>query len=116
MPTTSRVIRAFLVLLAVLSHACASAAPDTSRRSDRSSADTKTEATAGAPAASSAAASPVIAMTSAQPAMMLADGEICEARAYFSERKQLNVYMMIDDSGSMIPWWVPTVDALNLFF
>lgn len=48
--------------------------------------------------------------------MMLADGEICEASAYISERKRLDVYMMIDDSASMIPWWLPTVDALNMFF
>jgi hypothetical protein len=124
MPATIRVMRAFcaqrlsIVLVAVLSHACASAAPDTGRRADRSGA-TERQAVAGAPATPRIEANretSVISMSSAPPAMMLTDSEICEARAYFSERKQLDVYMMIDDSGSMIPWWLPTVDALNLFF
>ena len=48
--------------------------------------------------------------------MMLTYGEICEATAYFSERKRLDVYMMINDSTSMLPWWLQTIDALNVFW
>lgn len=48
--------------------------------------------------------------------MPLADGEICDATAYFGERRRLDIYMMVDDSGSMIPWWVPTIEAINMFF
>lgn len=28
----------------------------------------------------------------------------------------LDIYMIIDDSGSMVPWWPFTIDALNMFF
>ncbi|MDD9943497.1 MAG: VWA domain-containing protein [Myxococcales bacterium] len=30
--------------------------------------------------------------------------------------KPLDIYMIVDDSGSMVPWWPFTLDALNMFF
>ena len=28
----------------------------------------------------------------------------------------LDIYMIVDDSGSMVPWWPGTLDAINMFF
>lgn len=46
----------------------------------------------------------------------LGDDEVCDADVYAGERKRLDIYMMVDDSGSMVPWWLPTLDAINMFF
>lgn len=124
MRRAARVDRAhwlLIVSIALWVQACASDAPAHARQSDRASSRAgagEPADTQGAPSTSSGAndGAPLIPTSSAPASMMLSDGEICEANAYFSERKRLDVYMMIDDSGSMIPWWLPTVDALNLFF
>lgn len=48
--------------------------------------------------------------------MQLGDGEVCDADVYAGERKRLDIYMMVDDSGSMVPWWLPTLEAIDMFF
>jgi hypothetical protein len=35
---------------------------------------------------------------------------------YSGQRKRLDIYMMVDDSGSMVPWWLPTLEAINMFY
>jgi hypothetical protein len=102
--------------------ACAGSEPDAGRNT-RSSQATDRPAMAGPadlrpPLAGSASPS---ARAPLQPppqteAMPLADGEVCDASAYFGERKRLDMYMMVDDSGSMIPWWLPSIEAINMFF
>jgi hypothetical protein len=43
-------------------------------------------------------------------------GNVCDADVYTGERKRLDIYMMIDDSGSMIPWWPATIEAISMFW
>jgi len=43
-------------------------------------------------------------------------GTVCDADVYTGERKRLDIYMMVDDSGSMVPWWPATIEAINMFF
>lgn len=43
-------------------------------------------------------------------------GEECSADVYQADGRQLDIYMMVDDSGSMVPWWFQTLDAINMFF
>ena len=43
-------------------------------------------------------------------------GNVCAADVYTGERKRLDIYMMIDDSGSMIPWWPATIEAISMFW
>ena len=43
-------------------------------------------------------------------------GTVCDADVYTGERKRLDIYMMVDDSGSMIPWWPATIEAISMFF
>ena len=45
----------------------------------------------------------------------LGAGEVCDADSYSAERKRLDIYMVVDDSGSMIPWWPFTIDAISQF-
>lgn len=59
---------------------------------------------------------PIMPIAPQSEPMPLSDGEICEADAYFGERKRLDIYMMVDDSGSMVPWWPATIEAINMFF
>lgn len=44
------------------------------------------------------------------------DPNVCDADFYTGERKRLDIYMMVDDSGSMVPWWPATLEAISLFF
>ena len=44
------------------------------------------------------------------------DDDVCDADTYSAERKRLDIYMVVDDSGSMVPWWPGTLDAINQFF
>src|SRR5689334_17321347 len=55
---------------------------------------------AGAAAASAGARS---ARNPAQ--VQLGQGEVCDADSYGAERKRLDIYMVVDDSASMVPWW-----------
>lgn len=48
--------------------------------------------------------------------VILNDAEICDAQAYLGDRRRLDIYMMVDDSGSMVPYWLQTIDAINMFF
>ena len=48
--------------------------------------------------------------------MNIGDGNVCDADNYTAEAKRLDMYMMVDDSGSMVPWWPFTLDAINMFF
>lgn len=41
--------------------------------------------------------------------------EGCGGMAYEAEAKQLDIYTLYDDSGSMIPWWVSVADAFVQF-
>jgi hypothetical protein len=43
-------------------------------------------------------------------------GNVCDADVYTGERKRLDIYMMIDDSASMIPWWPATIEAISMFW
>src|SRR5688500_9744169 len=43
-------------------------------------------------------------------------GNVCDADVYTGDRKRLDIYMMIDDSGSMIPWWPATIEAISMFW
>jgi hypothetical protein len=60
--------------------------------------------------------------TAARPAVRnpaqvdLGAGEVCDADSYSAERRQLDIYMVVDDSGSMVPWWPFTLDAISQFF
>ena len=45
----------------------------------------------------------------------LGAGQVCDADSYSAERKRLDIYMVVDDSGSMIPWWPFTIDAISQF-
>jgi len=47
--------------------------------------------------------------------VVLTDSEVCDAAAYVSQRKRLDIYMMVDDSGSMLPVWRDTVEAIDSF-
>jgi hypothetical protein len=44
------------------------------------------------------------------------DPNVCDADVYTGERKRLDIYMMVDDSGSMVPWWPATLEAISMFF
>ena len=46
----------------------------------------------------------------------LGDDEVCDADTYTGERRRLDIYMIVDDSGSMVPWWPFTLDAISQFF
>lgn len=46
----------------------------------------------------------------------IGEGEECDADSYVAEGRQLDIYMLVDDSGSMVPWWPATLDAINMFF
>ena len=46
----------------------------------------------------------------------ITDSEICNADVYTADRKRLDIYMMVDDSGSMLLWWQPTIEAIAAFF
>ena len=48
--------------------------------------------------------------------MVIGEGEECAADSYKAEARKLDIYMVVDDSGSMIPWWPGTLDAINQFF
>ncbi len=48
------------------------------------------------------------------PPRQLQPGE-CGGDYYVAEPKQLDIYVMLDDSGSMVPWWPATLDALTQF-
>lgn len=50
------------------------------------------------------------------PPGTIGDGEACNADSYQAEPRQLDIYMVVDDSGSMVPWWPGTLDAINMFF
>jgi hypothetical protein len=39
----------------------------------------------------------------------------CGGDRYKAEKRQLDIYVMFDDSGSMIPWWLPVTDAFIKF-
>jgi hypothetical protein len=43
------------------------------------------------------------------------DGEDCGRATYKAEGRQLDIYVMFDNSGSMIPWWPAVTDALSSF-
>jgi hypothetical protein len=43
-------------------------------------------------------------------------GGVCGADVYSGERQRLDIYMMVDDSGSMVPWWPATLEAINMFY
>lgn len=43
-------------------------------------------------------------------------GNVCDADVYTGERRRLDIYMMVDDSGSMVPWWPATIEAISTFF
>lgn len=43
-------------------------------------------------------------------------GEECSADVYAADGRELEIYMIVDDSASMLPWWLPTLDAINMFF
>src|SRR5262245_45133080 len=45
----------------------------------------------------------------------LGQGEVCDADSYSAERKRLDIYMVVDDSASMVPWWPFTLDAIGQF-
>ena len=45
----------------------------------------------------------------------LGAGEVCDADSYGAQGKQLDIYMIVDDSGSMVPWWPFTLDAISQF-
>jgi hypothetical protein len=44
------------------------------------------------------------------------DPNVCDADVYMGARKRLDIYMMVDDSGSMVPWWPATLEAISMFF
>lgn len=46
----------------------------------------------------------------------LGDDDVCDADNYAAEPKRLDLYMMVDDSGSMVPWWPGTLQSINEFF
>jgi hypothetical protein len=46
----------------------------------------------------------------------VADGDVCDEEVYMAEPKRLDMYMIVDDSASMLPWWLATTDAINEFF
>ncbi|MGD8860881.1 MAG: VWA domain-containing protein [Myxococcales bacterium] len=48
--------------------------------------------------------------------MVIAEGEECAADSYEAQARKLDIYMVVDDSGSMIPWWPGTLEAINMFF
>lgn len=54
--------------------------------------------------------------TSGAGAAGMAGSGVCDADVYTGDRKRLDIYMMIDDSGSMIPWWPATIEAINMFW
>ncbi|MDH5672565.1 MAG: VWA domain-containing protein [Myxococcales bacterium] len=62
------------------------------------------------------AVAPTTGAPLASETMDLGDGEVCDADVYSGERTRLDIYMMVDDSGSMVPWWPGTLDAINMFF
>jgi hypothetical protein len=39
----------------------------------------------------------------------------CGGDKYDAELSQLDIYVMFDDSGSMIPWWLPVVETFAKF-
>ena len=45
----------------------------------------------------------------------LGAGEVCDADSYSAERKRLDIYMVVDDSASMVPWWPSTIEAVSKF-
>jgi hypothetical protein len=49
-----------------------------------------------------------------KPPIMLPPGS-CGGESYEAEARQLDLYMMVDESGSMIPWWGPVTNALRTF-
>ena len=67
---------------------------------------------ADTPAAPPASAAPAPATDT----MLLNGGEVCDAQAYSTQRTPLDIYMMLDASASMIPWWPSTLDSLGQFF
>ena len=44
------------------------------------------------------------------------DADVCDEDVYMAEPKRLDMYMIVDDSASMLPWWPATTDAINQFF
>jgi len=55
-------------------------------------------------------------MPAATTSIEIGDGDICDADNYTAEARRLDIYMMVDDSGSMVPWWPGTLMAINDFF
>jgi hypothetical protein len=43
------------------------------------------------------------------------DPNQCGGNVYTAEAKSLDIYVMLDDSGSMFPWWPFTLDAVKQF-
>jgi hypothetical protein len=48
------------------------------------------------------------------PPRQLLPGE-CGGDYYVAEPKQLDIYVMLDDSGSMVPWWPFVLQAMDQF-
>jgi hypothetical protein len=42
-------------------------------------------------------------------------GSNCDGDRYKAEKSQLDIYVMLDDSGSMVPWWVVATEAFGDF-
>jgi hypothetical protein len=42
-------------------------------------------------------------------------GTNCGGDRYKAEKSQLDIYVMFDDSGSMVPWWLQVTDAFAQF-
>jgi hypothetical protein len=42
--------------------------------------------------------------------------DACSPSATTLQRKRLDIYLLLDDSGSMVPWWEDTRSALQAFF
>jgi hypothetical protein len=41
---------------------------------------------------------------------------VCQPTFQAAQGKRLDIYMLIDDSGSLLPWWFQTVDSIKQFF
>lgn len=54
-----------------------------------------------------------VAQTAASVPLM--DSDVCNADVYTGDRKRLDIYMMVDDSASMLLWWQPTIEAIQTF-
>lgn len=42
-------------------------------------------------------------------------GDACASDTYEAEERPVTIYTLFDDSGSMIPWWLPVTDAFIQF-